>query len=157
MANPAELPELVEEFVEMSKEYLRQETVEPAKKLGRYGGYALGAAAAFSLGALFLSIALARLIIRVLPEGPYWEGLGYVLAALVLLAVAGIMIKVTSDRTDVGGADGTAPEVDFSAAATTPPSNGTPTDTTSQASAAASAETDPDADTAPDSDSKEST
>ena len=69
-----------------------QETVEPAKKLGRYAGYAVGAAAAFALGALFLAIAGARLIIRVLPDGPYWEGLGYVLAAIALGIVIAVII-----------------------------------------------------------------
>jgi hypothetical protein len=153
MANPAELPELVEEFVEMSKEYLRQETVEPAKKLGRYAGYAVGAAAAFALGALFLAIAGARLIIRVLPDGPYWEGLGYVLAALVLAAVAGIMIQVTNNTTDVGGSDGSAPQVDFSAGATTPASSGAANGTASVDPGSALADTE----APPDSDSKEST
>jgi hypothetical protein len=99
MAKQAELPELVEQFVDMSKEYLLQETVEPAKKLGRYAGYAIGAAAAFALGALFLAIAGARLIIRVLPDGPYWEGLGYVLAAIALGIVAGVIISVTQRTT----------------------------------------------------------
>jgi hypothetical protein len=99
MAKQAELPELVEQFVEMSKEYLLQETVEPAKKLGRYAGNALGAAAAFALGALFLAIAGARLIIRVLPDGPYWQGLGYVLAAIALGIVAAIIINVTKRTT----------------------------------------------------------
>ena len=99
MANQAELPELVEQFVDMSKEYLLQETVEPAKKLGRYAGYAIGAAAAFALGALFLAIAGARLIIRVLPDGPYWQGLGYVLAAIALGIVAAVIINVTQRTT----------------------------------------------------------
>lgn len=99
MAKQAELPELVEQFVDMSKEYLLQETVEPAKKLGRYAGYAIGAAAAFALGALFLAIAGARLIIRVLPDGPYWQGLGYVLAATALGIVAAVIINVTQRTT----------------------------------------------------------
>jgi len=99
MAKQAELPELVEQFVDMSKEYLLQETVEPAKKLGRYAGYAIGAAAAFALGALFLAIAGARLIIRVLPDGPYWQGLGYVLAAIALGIVAAVIINVTQRTT----------------------------------------------------------
>ena len=38
MANATELPDLVREFTDMSREYLLQETVEPAKQLGRYAG-----------------------------------------------------------------------------------------------------------------------
>jgi hypothetical protein len=92
MANPTELPELVSEFVDMSKEYLRQETMEPAKELGRYAGFSLGAALSFALGAFLLSIAAMRGIIALLPDGPNWSALGYVLAALALAAVAGIIV-----------------------------------------------------------------
>ena len=96
MANPTELPELVGEFVEMSKEYLRQETIEPAKQLGRFAGYSIGAAVAFSVGVLFLSVAGMRWLISSLPDGSYWEGLGYVLAALALAAAAGLVVLAGS-------------------------------------------------------------
>ena len=92
MANPTELPDLIGEFVDMSKEYLRQETLEPAKQLGRFAGYAIGAGVAFAIGVLLLSIAAMRWILEWLPSGPYWEGLGYVIAAVVLAAVAGVIL-----------------------------------------------------------------
>ena len=63
MANPTELPELVGEFVDLSKEYLRQETMEPAKQLGRYAGFSIAAGFAFAIGLFFLSIAGMRGII----------------------------------------------------------------------------------------------
>jgi hypothetical protein len=92
MANPSELPELVGEFVDMSKEYLRQETLEPAKELGRYAGFSVAAAFSFALGAFFLSIAGMRGIIALLPDGPNWSALGYLLAAVTLGAVAGAIV-----------------------------------------------------------------
>lgn len=94
MASPAELPELIKEFTDMSKEYLLQETVEPAKQLGRYGGIAVAAALCFALGAVLLGIAGVRLIIDVLPEGPNWSALGYLLATLVLALLSALMIKL---------------------------------------------------------------
>ena len=42
MAEPNELPQMVTDLVGMSKEYLRQETLEPAKKLGRFAGIGIG-------------------------------------------------------------------------------------------------------------------
>jgi ABC-type branched-subunit amino acid transport system permease subunit len=99
MSDVRELPELVTEFVDMSKEYLRQETIVPAKQLGRFGGLALGAGVAFAIGAMLLSIGIMRYIQRALPEGPNWEALGYVLSALLLGLVAAVLIKLTSDRT----------------------------------------------------------
>lgn len=93
MAGPAELPELIREFTDMSKEYLRQETLEPAKELGRYGGFVVGAAACFAIGAVLLSIAGVRLIIEALPEGPNWSALGYLIATVVLALLSGLLIR----------------------------------------------------------------
>jgi hypothetical protein len=92
MAKPTELPELVGEFVDLSKEYLRQETLEPAKELGRYAGFSVGAGVAFAIGMLFLSIAGMRGIIALLPEGPNWSALGYLLAAVALVLIGGIIV-----------------------------------------------------------------
>ena len=97
MAGPAELPELIREFTDMSKEYLRQETLEPAKELGRYAGFAVGAAISFAVGAVLLSIAGVRLIIDALPEGPNWSALGYGIAVLVLALLSGLLIKYGAD------------------------------------------------------------
>lgn len=94
MAGPSELPQLVTEFVDMSKEYLRQETVDPAKRLGRFAGFTIGASLMFAIGGILLAIAGMRGIIYLLPEGPNWEALGYVLAALALGAIIGIVVAV---------------------------------------------------------------
>lgn len=81
----------------MSKEYLRQETVEPAKQLGRYTGFAVGAAVCFGIGALFLAIAGARLIIDALPEGPNWSALGYLIAVVVMALMSGLLVKLGAE------------------------------------------------------------
>jgi hypothetical protein len=99
MADVRELPELVREFVDMSKDYMRQETLEPAKQLGRFAGFGIAAALAFALGALFLSVAGVRYLRDLLPEGPNWSALAYIIAAVVLGLVAGVLIAVTSRRT----------------------------------------------------------
>jgi len=92
MAGPTELPGLVREFVDMSKEYFRQETLEPAKRLGRYAGFSLGGAVAIAIGLLLLSVAMVRGMVRLLPEGPNWAALGYLLSAAVLAGIIGIII-----------------------------------------------------------------
>ena len=99
MASASELPELIKEFTDMSKTYLLQETVEPAKQLGRYAGFAVAAALCFGVGAILLGIAGARLIIDVLPEGPNWSAFGYLLATIVLGILSALMIKLgATDR-----------------------------------------------------------
>ena len=92
MAGATELPQLVTEFVDLSKEYLRQETVEPAKRLGRFAGFTVAASILFAIGGLLLSVAGMRGIIYLLPEGPNWSALGYVLAALAIAVVIGTMV-----------------------------------------------------------------
>jgi hypothetical protein len=69
---PKELPELVSELVTMSKEYLRQETVEPARRLGKYAGMGLGGGVLFAIASLLLTLGLFALLRRLLPETPWW-------------------------------------------------------------------------------------
>jgi hypothetical protein len=72
-AGPKEIPELVSELATMSREYLRQEIVEPAKKLGRFAGFGMGAAALFSLAGVLLTLGLFSLLRRLLPDTPWWS------------------------------------------------------------------------------------
>lgn len=92
MARARELPELVGEFIDLSKRYLRERTLDPAKKLGRLAGFGCAAAAVLVLAVLFLAVAGVRVIIEALPDGVLWSGLGYVLAAIGLLAVTGFVM-----------------------------------------------------------------
>jgi hypothetical protein len=92
MSSPKELPQLVSELTDLSKEYLMQETVEPAKRLGRVAGMGLGAGVLFAFGAIFLAIALALVLVGILPEGDLWKALAYLIATLLLAGVAGLII-----------------------------------------------------------------
>jgi hypothetical protein len=100
MPGATELPQLVTEFVDMSKEYLRQETIEPAKRLGRFAGFTIGAAALFAIGGVLLAIAGMRGIIYLLPEGPNWSALGYILGALAIGVVIGAMVGIAGSGSD---------------------------------------------------------
>jgi hypothetical protein len=92
MPTAQELPELISESIDLSKEYLKQETVEPAKRLGKVAGLGFAASFLFSMAVLLGSVAVNRWIVDLLPEGRAWSGLGYVLSALLLVAVAGLVI-----------------------------------------------------------------
>ena len=100
MAGATELPQMVTEFVDLSKEYLRQETIEPAKVLGRFAGFTVGASVMFAIGGLLLAIAAMRGIIGLLPEGPNWSALGYILGALGIGVVIGILVAVAGRGED---------------------------------------------------------
>jgi len=91
VAKARELPQQVGEFVELAKQYTKQRTLEPAKALGRTAGFGFAAALLFTVAAIFLAVAGMRLIVDALPDTRIWGGLGYILAALGLLGVAGII------------------------------------------------------------------
>ena len=86
MADPQELPQLTTELIDMSREYLRQETIEPAKALGRHAAFGFGGAALASLGALLLVFGLHALLRLVFPETQWFE----VLARFLTFAGAAI-------------------------------------------------------------------
>lgn len=99
MARTRELPQLVSEFFDLAKAYLRQETIEPVKRLGRALAMGLAAGVAFFLGAIFLAVAGVRLAVEVMPAepaNPWWSALGYVAAAMGLLVLTAVVAKVAS-------------------------------------------------------------
>lgn len=101
MADPKQVPELAAELFEMSKQYLRQETIEPAKRLGRYAGMGVAGAVAFALAAVFLVTALYSLLQLVLPASAWYN----VLARGITTVAAGVVAGVIIWRM---GADGSA-------------------------------------------------
>jgi hypothetical protein len=52
--------ETVNELVELTKSYARQETVDPLKGVGRYLGYGLGGAVLLGIGVILLILAGLR-------------------------------------------------------------------------------------------------
>jgi len=94
MAKLQDIPVLVADFIQLAKEYLLQETVGQAKKLGRFAGFSLGAALLWSVAVILIGVAIMRGFVDVLPAGPYWEALGYLIAFLVFAMIAVALVKV---------------------------------------------------------------
>ncbi|MGB5186329.1 MAG: phage holin family protein [Acidimicrobiia bacterium] len=94
MATLQDLPAMAAEFIELAKTYLRQETVEQGKKLGRFAGFSFGAAALWALAVILLGVAGLRGLVALLPEGPYWEALAYFIVVLVGGALIGILVRL---------------------------------------------------------------
>lgn len=88
VSQPDEIPQMVADLYSMSKEYLRQETVEPAKRLTRVLRYGLMSGVLFSLAALIGAGGLYSLLRTVLPEGAWWLVAARGGTALVSLAAA---------------------------------------------------------------------
>ena len=92
MAGPTELPQLISDFIDLAKEYLRQETVEPAKRLGRVFAFSAAASLLFILASLFLAVVVMRVIVEAMPDGSIWSGFGYILSAIALLMMTGLVM-----------------------------------------------------------------
>lgn len=91
MADPQEIPQITTELVEMSREYLRQETLEPAKKLGKVAGMGVGGAIVMAIGAVCLAWGGYYGLQLILPEGEWWVVLARGLTAIAAAAAAGII------------------------------------------------------------------
>lgn len=101
MANPQEIPQIATELVEMSREYLRQETLEPAKKLGKHAGMGVAGALLMGIGAICLAWGLYYGLTMLLPDGEWWVVLARGLTAIAAAGAAGIFawrISVDSDQ-----------------------------------------------------------
>jgi hypothetical protein len=93
-----ELPDLVRELVDMSKEYLRQEALEPAKKLGRHAGFGLGGGALVAIASILLTLGVFALLRRLLPDTPWWAVAARGFTALVAGGAAGLVVwRLSSD------------------------------------------------------------
>lgn len=73
MEGSREVPKLVTDLFWMSKDYLRQEVTEPARRLGRFAGIGLAGGAFWAVAALFLGLAANSALHTFLPEGDWWE------------------------------------------------------------------------------------
>lgn len=90
MPNPQEIPQIATELVEMSRDYLRQETLEPAKRLGKHAGKGVGGAIVMAIGAICLAWGLYYGLTMLLPEGEWWVVLARGLTAIAAGAAAAI-------------------------------------------------------------------
>lgn len=97
MVDFKEIPHLAKDLVDMSKEYLRQETIEPAKALGKHAGMGFGGAILFSVGAFCALLGVYALMKMVLPETDWYEVLARVITAVVGLLGAGLVVWRISD------------------------------------------------------------
>lgn len=91
MASPQEIPQIATELVEISREYLRQETLEPAKRLGKQAGMGFGGAILMAIGAVCLAWGLYYGLTMLLPNGEWWIVLARGLTAIAAAAAAGIV------------------------------------------------------------------
>ena len=89
---------MVAEVVDLTKQYVNEEIVEPGKRLGRVAGVGFGAGLLMSIGAVLLSVAGFRLLGNVVfdPDNPWLSATAYVLAALALVGIGALMLRLVT-------------------------------------------------------------
>lgn len=93
MADTRELPDQAREFVELSKQYVDEEIVQPAKRLGSFAGKGVGAGLVFALGSLLLAAGTLSFARTVVPAGDTWDALAHLGVGLLVAIVAGFLVR----------------------------------------------------------------
>ena len=93
--SPKTVPEVAADLWALTKEYARQETVEPIKDLGRYLGWGVGGAVLGGFG--FVMLLLAALRALQTETGDLFKGdrSFYPYVIVIILALGAIVIAVT--------------------------------------------------------------
>lgn len=97
------VPQVVNELWALTKDYARQETVDPLKGIGRYLVYGLAGAVLTSIGVILLLLSL----LRALQDHTTLTGNLSWLPYLIVLAVGGLLIALAVSRiSNRNGRDG---------------------------------------------------
>lgn len=90
------VPEVATELWSLTKDYARQETVDPLKGVGRYVAYGLGGALLGGFGVAMLLLALLRALQT--ETGSTFTGSLSWAPYLIVLAVGGLLIALAVSR-----------------------------------------------------------
>lgn len=93
--------ELVDELRTMVTDYVRQETVEPVKRLGAAFGFSLASGILLGFGFALVLFGLLRYLqskVWIFPQGA-WTWLPYLITAVAGIIVIGVSLKLAKGRT----------------------------------------------------------
>ncbi len=96
--SPKSVPETASELWALTKDYARQETLDPFKDLGRYIGFGVGAAVFGGIGFVMLLLAVLRFLQtetgeRFAGNGSIWPYVIVIVVAIVAVAIAVLLIR----------------------------------------------------------------
>jgi hypothetical protein len=95
-AEPKSIPEVATELWAMTKDYARQETIDPLKGVGRYLGFGAGGALLLALGVIMLMLSGLRALQT--QTGDALDGSLSWLPYVIVLAVAALLVAWAVSR-----------------------------------------------------------
>ncbi|HET6950562.1 MAG TPA: phage holin family protein [Acidimicrobiales bacterium] len=87
-SEPKSIPEVASELWALTKDYARQETIDPLKGVGRYVGFGVAGALLLGLGVIMLMLSA----LRALQLGDTLDGNLSWLPYLIVLVVAALLV-----------------------------------------------------------------
>ncbi len=93
--SPKTVPEVAADLWALTKEYARQETIDPIKDLGRYLGYGVGGAVLFGFGFVMLMLAALRALQTETGDLFVGDRSFYPYIIVIILGLGAIAIAVT--------------------------------------------------------------
>ncbi|MDP6160818.1 MAG: hypothetical protein QF777_06685 [Acidimicrobiales bacterium] len=87
------------------KRYVRQETVEPLRALGRFLGFGAAGSVLMGAGAVLVGIGALRFLQGCSAFEGSWSWAPYLIVALALIATIALLGSRVSDSASLGGAD----------------------------------------------------
>jgi formate/nitrite transporter FocA (FNT family) len=96
VSDRSELPQLVTEMVDVSKEYIKAEVIAPVRRLGGVSAKSVLAGVLFATGGFLLAIAGLRYAAAVAPDSDLWQ-IGvramFAIGLLIVVAAGSWMVK----------------------------------------------------------------
>ena len=91
---------------EILKRYVRQETVEPLRALGRFVGFGAAGSVLIGAGAVLVGIGALRLLQGWPAFEGSWSWVPYLIVAVALMATTALIASRIPDRASLGETDG---------------------------------------------------
>lgn len=98
MSSLHDLPKQISELYELVVEYVKSQTINPLKRLGRYIGMGIVGALFISTGLILVSIGFLRYLQTLSVFDDTYSFVPYIIVSIVVLAVIGLLFAVMNSN-----------------------------------------------------------
>lgn len=99
MASVSDISRIVTELIELVTTYLKEQTIVPLKRLGRYLGLGIAGSIFMAMGLFLVTLGFLRFLQTLEPFESTYSFVPYLLVIVADLAVAGILFYIMTRQT----------------------------------------------------------